>query len=50
VIAPFDDSVPHVGRATIQMFFVTCSAFARPPAGRASLSVRITAAGARSFV
>jgi hypothetical protein len=40
IIDPFEASVPHVGRATIQMFFVTCL-----PCDTASLTLRITAPG-----
>lgn len=43
IIDPFEASVPHVGRATIQIQFVTCSPCS--PTGTASLSVRITAKG-----
>jgi hypothetical protein len=43
IIDPFEASVPHVGRATIQIQFVTCSPCS--PTGTASLSVRITANG-----
>ena len=45
IIEPFEASVPHVGRATIEVQYVTCSPFPCPPTGRASLFVRITAPG-----
>jgi hypothetical protein len=37
LIEPFETSVPHVGKATVQTFFVTCL-----PCDTASLSVRMT--------
>ena len=40
IIEPFESSVPHVGRATIQIQFITCS-----PCSTASLSVRMTTRG-----
>ncbi len=44
-VAPFEATVPHVGRATVEVSFSTCSPYPCAPTGLSHLAVRMTAPG-----